>query len=73
MPSVIFNVGLFLGSRYWGDIKGLFCVSAPVPTIITTLQDYYTSPEGQKEMVVFLTLLHLKYFIQTFINYAPNF
>jgi len=27
MPPVIFNVGPFLGRRYWGDVKGLFCVS----------------------------------------------
>jgi len=27
MPPLIFNVGLFLGRRYWGDVKGLFCVS----------------------------------------------
>jgi len=26
MPPLIFNVGLFLGRRYWGDVKGLFCV-----------------------------------------------
>jgi len=28
MPPVIFNVGLFLGKRYWGYVKRLFCVSA---------------------------------------------
>jgi len=27
MPPRIFNVGLFLGRRYWNDVKGLFCVS----------------------------------------------
>jgi len=27
MPPRIFNVGLFLGRRYWSDVKGLFCVS----------------------------------------------
>jgi len=27
MPPVIFNVGHFLGRRYWGDVIGHFCVS----------------------------------------------
>jgi len=27
MPPLIVNVGLFLDRRYWGDVKGLFCVS----------------------------------------------
>jgi len=27
MPPVIFNVGLFLGRRYRGDVIMLFCVS----------------------------------------------
>jgi len=27
MPPVIFNVGLFLGRRYIGEVIGLFCVS----------------------------------------------
>jgi len=27
MPPIIFNVGLFLGRRYWGDVKWLFCIS----------------------------------------------
>jgi len=27
MPPVIFNVGLFLGKRYMGDVIGLFCFS----------------------------------------------
>ena len=31
MPPRIFNVGLFLGRRYWGDVKGLFCVSDLCP------------------------------------------
>ena len=31
MPPLIFNVGLFLGRRYWGDVKGLFCVSGSRP------------------------------------------
>jgi len=27
MPPIIFNVGLFLGRRYRGDVITLFCVS----------------------------------------------
>jgi len=30
MPPLIFNVGLFLGRHYWGDVKGLFCVSVNI-------------------------------------------